>query len=152
MGQEGSSISEGISGIIRTGKSFASLSSTNQNNPWYNVCNYHYASVQYLNTNLECYICGKKGHIHRTYFKKSQLSRQQSQNSTLSYLFMKKIQTNIVATIIEEFAIIEEAPASNIFLEIIYTTVLKLLAAMSTLVSILDLGATRHISDIRLDF
>ncbi len=44
------------------------------------------------------------------------------------------VQTNVAPTTTEEFPVIEEASAPDIFLEIIYTTVLKLLATMSTIV------------------
>lgn len=44
------------------------------------------------------------------------------------------VQTNVAATTTREFAVIEEAPAPDIFLRIIYTTVPKLLATMSTTV------------------
>lgn len=56
------------------------------------------------------------------------------------------VQTNFAAAGTEKFPIIEEAPALDIFLGIIYTTVPKLLAAMSTTVWILDSSATRHVS------
>lgn len=44
------------------------------------------------------------------------------------------VQTNIVVTEIEEFFVIEKAFPLDIFLKIIYTTVLKLLAAILTMV------------------
>lgn len=56
------------------------------------------------------------------------------------------VQTNVAAAALEEFPVIEEAPASDIFLGIIYTTVPKLLAAVSTTVLILGSDATRHVS------
>ena len=56
------------------------------------------------------------------------------------------VQTNVAVAAIEEFSVIKEAPASDIFLGIIYTTVPKLLAIMSTTVWILDSSATRHVS------
>lgn len=56
------------------------------------------------------------------------------------------VQTNIAIVGIEEFFIIEEALGSDIYLIIIYTTVPKLLAAISTMVCILDSSATRHVS------
>ncbi len=46
---------------------------------------------------------------------------------------IEMVQTNVAATTTEEFPVIDEAPASDIFLRIIYTTVLKLLAIMSTI-------------------
>ena len=57
------------------------------------------------------------------------------------------VQTNIAAAGIEKFPVFEEASALNIFLAIIYTTVPKLLAAMSTMIWILDSGTIRHVSD-----
>ncbi len=44
------------------------------------------------------------------------------------------VQTNVAVTTTEEFPVIEEAQASDIFLGIIYTSVPKLLATMSTMV------------------
>ena len=62
------------------------------------------------------------------------------------------VQTNVTAATLEEFPVIEEAPASDIFLGLIYTTVPKLLATVSTTVWILDSGATRHVSGDRTRF
>lgn len=44
------------------------------------------------------------------------------------------IQTNIANTGIKDFAVIEEAPALDIFLGIIYSMIPKLLATISTTV------------------
>ena len=44
------------------------------------------------------------------------------------------IQTNVAAASRREFTVIKEAPALDIFLRIIYTTVPKLFATMSTTV------------------
>lgn len=41
-------------------------------------------------------------------------------------------QKNVTATILEKFPVIEKALALNVFVKIIYTMVLKLLATMST--------------------
>ncbi len=62
------------------------------------------------------------------------------------------VQTNVAAIITEEFPVIEEAPTSDIFLGIIYTTVPKLLATMATMVWILDSGETRHVLGDRTRF
>ena len=62
------------------------------------------------------------------------------------------VQTNVTAAKLEEFPVIEEAPASDNFLGLIYTTVPKLLATVSTTVWILDSGATRHVSGDRTRF
>lgn len=56
------------------------------------------------------------------------------------------VRTNVAAAVLEEFSMIEKALASDIFLGIIYITVPKLLAAISTTVWILDSGVTRHVS------
>ncbi len=54
---------------------------------------------------------------------------------------------NVANSKLKKFSLIEEALASNIFLGIIDTTVFKILATVSTTVSILDSGATKHVSD-----
>lgn len=56
------------------------------------------------------------------------------------------VQTNVPAIAAEKFHVIEEAPASDISLGIIYTTVLKIIAVMSTMLWIFDLGTTRDVS------
>ena len=61
-------------------------------------------------------------------------------------------QTNVTTTTLGKFPVIEEAPASNVFAGTIYTTVSKLLATMSTIIWILDLDATKHISGDRTRF
>lgn len=62
------------------------------------------------------------------------------------------VQTNVAPAVSKEFPVIEKAPASNIFLGIIYTTIPNLLAAISTTVWILDSGTTRHVSGHRTRF
>lgn len=47
---------------------------------------------------------------------------------------IRMIQTNVTATIIEEFFIIKKIPTFDIFLEIVYTTFLKLLAKIFIIV------------------
>ncbi len=96
--------------------------------------------------NLECHVCGEKGHIHRNCPRKGQFGGQQGQNSSSSNLMIGIVQTNIATVETEEFLVIEEALASDIFLGIIYTMVSKLLVAMSITIWILDLSATRYIS------
>ena len=143
-----SGIMGGTSGTTgnTTGGPSASSSSSNQNNPRCNACNYHHTPGQCPHANLECHVCGEKGHIHRNCPRKGQFGGQQGQNSSSSNLMIGLVQTNVAAARTEEFPVIEEAPASDIFLGIIYTTVPKLLAAISTTVWILDSGATRHVS------
>lgn len=55
------------------------------------------------------------------------------------------VKTNVATIIIKEFSVIKEAPAFNIFLKIIYITVLKLLAIMFIIVWILDSSTTKYI-------
>lgn len=62
------------------------------------------------------------------------------------------IRTNVAIAAIKEYSVIEDAPALDIFLGMIYTTVLKLLATVSTTIWILDLGATRHVFGNRTRF
>ena len=62
------------------------------------------------------------------------------------------VQANVAAAALREFPVIEEAPASDIFLGIIYTTGPKLIVAVSKTVWILDSGATRQVSGDRTRF
>ena len=55
-------------------------------------------------------------------------------------------QTNVNATTLEKYLIIEKVLVSDIFVRLIYTIVPKFLAIMLTMVWILDSGATRHVS------
>lgn len=80
------------------------------------------------------------------------MGEQQGQSSTSSNLMIGMVQTDKAAIAIEEFPVIEKAPAEDIFLGIIYTTVPNIMAAMSTMVWILDSGATRHVSGDRTRF
>lgn len=57
------------------------------------------------------------------------------------------IHTNVAAIMTKKFPVIKEAPASNIFLKIIYIIVLKFLAAISIIIWILELSITRQISN-----
>lgn len=129
-----------------------SASFLNQNNPQYNICNYHYTFSQCLPANLECQVCDEKRYIHKNCLKKGQLGRQQGQNFTLSNIMIEIIQTNIAAIIIKQFSIINKVSASDIFLGIIYTTIPKLLTTAFTLVWILDLDAIRHVSNDQTKF
>ena len=148
----GSGTTGGTSGATGTGGPSLSSSSSNQNNPRCNACNYHHTPGLCPHANLECHVCGEKGHIHRNCPRKGQFGGQQGQNSSSSNLMIGMVQTIVAAAGTEEFPVIEEAPASDIFLRIIYTTVPKLLAFMSTTVWILDSGATRHVSGDRTRF
>ncbi len=130
-GRKGSGTTKDTSGATGTGESSASSSSSNQNNPRCNPCSHHHASKKCPNTDFEYHVCGERGHIHQNCLIKAQLGGQQGPNSTSSNLMIEMVQTNIAATTTEEFPVIEEAPASDIFLGIIYTTVLKLLATLS---------------------
>lgn len=80
LGQKTIGTTGGTSGMMETGRLFTYL--PNQNNPQCNMYNYYYASGQYLYTNLECYVYGKKGYIYRNCFRKGQLNRHQGQSST----------------------------------------------------------------------
>lgn len=129
-------IMDGTSGTTgsTTGGPSVSSSSSNQNNPGCNACNYHHTPGQCLHTNLECHVCGEKGHVHRNCPRKGQFGGQQGQNPTSSNLMIKMIRTNFAGTVLKEFSVIEEALASDIFLGIIYITIPKLLVAVSTIV------------------
>ena len=140
----------GTSGGV--GRPSAGSSTSNQNNPRCNACNYHHTPGQCPHANLECHVCGEKGHIHRNCPRKGQFGGQQGQNPTSSGLMIGMAQTNVTATTLEKFPMIEEVSASDIFVGTIYTTVPKLLATMSTTVWILDSGATRHVSGDRTRF
>lgn len=50
---------------------------SNQNNLRSNVCNDHHTPGQCPHANLECHICGEKGHIHRNCHRKGQFGGQQ---------------------------------------------------------------------------
>ena len=80
------------------------------------------------------------------------MSGQSGQNPFSSNLMIGLLCANVAPAAIEQFPVIEKAPASDVFVGIIYTMVPKLLATMSTTVWILDLGATRHISGDRIRF
>lgn len=58
-------------------------------------------------------------------------------------MIIRIVQTNIIVTIAKEFPIIKKALTSDIFFEIIYTTVPKLLIITSSMVWILDSSTTR---------
>lgn len=62
------------------------------------------------------------------------------------------VSTNVAAITLEEFLMIEKGLASDIFFNIIYIMIAKLLAAVSTMVWILDSGTTRHVFDDRAKF
>ena len=55
------------------------------------------------------------------------------------------VQTNINVDMWERLSIIKEVPASDNFFDFIYTSVLKFLATMSTMIWILDSGARWHV-------
>lgn len=63
-----------------------------------------------------------------------QFSEKQGQNSTSSDLRIEMGQTYVAADALEKSPLVGEAPASVIFLGIIYTTVAELLSAVSTTV------------------
>ena len=61
----GSSTTGSTSGTTKTGGSSAGSLTSNQINPRCNACNYYHNPGQCSHANLECHICGEKGHIHR---------------------------------------------------------------------------------------
>lgn len=63
-----------------------------------------------------------------------------------------KYGINVAAVALEEFLMVEKVLASDIFFNIIYIMIAKLLAAVSTMVWILDSGTTRHVSGDRAKF
>lgn len=135
-----------------TGRQSSSSSSLNQNNTQCNVCNYHHTPGLCLYINLECHVCREKEHIYKNCPRKGQFSRQQGQNYSSSNLMIGIVQTNVSVAKTKEFLVIKKAPASGILLRIIYTTVPKLLVAISIMVLILNSGATRNVSGDRTRF
>ncbi len=78
--------------------------------------------------------------------KESQFSKQQVQSLALFPLLIRLVETNIAVAKLEKFSLVEEAPASNIFLGMIYITIPNLLGAVLTTTLILDSDATKHVS------
>ena len=140
----------GTSGGV--GKPSTDSSTSNQDNPRCNACNYYHISGQCPHENLECHVYREKRHIYKNYPRKSRFGREQGQNLMSSGLMIEMAQTNVTATTLEKFLMIDEVSASDIFVGTIYTTIPKLLATMSTTIWILDLGATKYVSGDRTRF
>ena len=75
-GRGSSGTTGGTSGATGTGGQSSSSSSSNQNNPRCNACNYHHTPGLCPHVNLECHVCGEKGHIHRNCPRKGQFGGQ----------------------------------------------------------------------------
>ena len=83
----GSGTTGGTSGVTGTSGPSPGSSTSKQNNPRCNACNYHHVPGQCPHANLECHVYGKKGHIHRNCPRKGQFGGQQGQNSLSSNFF-----------------------------------------------------------------
>ena len=121
----GSGTTGGTSGATGTGEPSSDSSKSNQNNPRCNACSYHPAPGQCPHANLECHICGEKGHIHRNCPRKGQLSGQSGQNPSSSNLMIGMVRTNVAAAATEELPLTGKAPAPDTPLGTTYTTAPK---------------------------